>query len=613
MRDCGGSPLHKRSGIVLGALLAVGCNFAPHYDRPQTRASAVYKEAVPTGQPGAGQPEGQGWKLAEPRDAAIRNNWWEAYDDRELNDLEARVAISNQTIVAAEASYRAAHALALEAQAQLFPTLSLAPTATRQKTSAGVAGVGGGIAPGSAAGGTPTTGTAPSGTITSSIPTGVETSPHNIFTLPLEASYQLDLWGSIRNTVAENRYAAQASAAQLANALLSTQSTLAQDYFQLRVADEQRRILETTVADYQASLNLVRTLVASGLDSEADMAQAETQLDSAMASATDVGVARAQYEHAIAVLIGVPPADFSIPYKHFAEALPTIPVGVPSELLERRPDIAAAERQVAESNAQIGVARAAFFPSLTLSASGGYESTAVSNLFSAPNRFWSVGSSLSQILFDAGQRRAAVAQARALNDNQVATYRQTVLSAFQSVEDNLAALRILSTELGQAHQATVAAKRAVQLVVVLFRNGIDSYVNVVTAQNAFLSARETELQIQLRQLTASVMLINDLGGGWATSQMDQTERMAMHPPGAGKEAQVPAENGGAAVPNPPPMPLGEIKPDDIIKLNDEMMGPAPPPNGPAPPPNGPAPPPSGPVPPPNGPAPPLDTGGSQRP
>ncbi len=547
-----------------------GCNFAPRYDPPKVDPTPVFKEAAPGGD------AGQGWKIAEPRDAAIRSNWWEVYGDPQLDDLEARVAISNQTIVAAEASYRAAHALVLEAQAQLFPTLTLAPGVTREKSSGALAGIGGGVSTGTAAAGTTTGGatTVPAaGTGTSTTGSqSISTSPHNIFTFPLEASYQIDLWGSIRNTVAENRYAAQASAAQLANACLSTQSTLAQDYFQLRVADEQRRILETTVADYQASLHLVRTLVDSGVDSEADIATAETQLESAMASATDVGVARAQYEHAIAVLIGVAPAQFSIPYKRLNQQLPAIPVGVPSDLLERRPDIAAAERQVAESNAQIGVARAAFFPSLTLSASGGYESTALSSLFNAPNLFWSAGPSLAQILFDGGARRAVVAQARALNDNQVATYRQTVLSAFQSVEDNLAALRILSTEVSQAHKATVSAKRAVELTVVLYRNGVDSYVNVIIAQNAFLAARETELGVELRQLTASVSLINDLGGGWATSQFDQTQRMAMHPADAGKAPEVPAANSAPAVPNPPAMPSGEIQPDDFIKQNDDATG-----------------------------------------
>ncbi len=554
----------RRSSLLCGFAAAAGvlslggCNFAPRYDPPQTEPSAVFKEAVPGGDAAA-----QGWKIAQPRDAAIRSNWWEMYEDPQLNDLEARVAISNQTIVAAEASYRAAYALVQAAQAQLFPTLSLVPSVTRAKSSAELAQIGSGGASTGAAATTATTGVAQ----------GASTGTHNIFAFPLEASYQVDLWGSIRNTVAGNRFSAQSSAAQLANALLSTQSTLAQDYFQLRVADEQRRILDVTVADYRQSLHLVRTLVENGVDSEADIASAESQLESAMASATDVGVARAQYEHAIAVLIGVPPAKFSIPYKRLNQPLPIIPVGVPSDLLERRPDIASAERQVAATNAQIGVARAAFFPSLTLSASGGYQSTALSNLFSLPNRFWSAGPSLAQVLFDGGARRAAVAQARALNESQTATYRQTVLSAFQSVEDELAALRILSTELGQAHKATLAAKRAVELTVMLFRNGVDSYVNVITAQNAFLAARETELAVQFKQLSASVSLINDLGGGWGAARLPETERMAQHPPDAGKAPAVPAENAGPSVPNPPPMPIGEIQPDDIIKQNDEATGP----------------------------------------
>jgi len=552
----------KRSGLLCGLAAGAavsgmgGCNFAPRYDPPKTEPTPVFKEAVPGADAAA-----QGWRIAEPRDAAIRSNWWETYGDPQLNDLEARVAISNQTIVAAEASYRAAYALVQEAQAQLFPTLSLAPGMTRAKSSAALSGISGASTAGAAA------------SSTAGASQNSSAGTHNIFEFPLEASYQVDLWGSIRNTVAENRFSAQASAAQLANAVLSTQSTLAQDYFQLRVADEQRRILEITVADYEQSLHLVRTLVESGVNSEADIASAESQLESAMASATDVGVARAQYEHAIAVLIGVPPATFSIPYKRLSQPLPVIPVGVPSDLLERRPDIASAERQVAATNAQIGVARAAFFPSLTLSASGGYESTALSNLFSVPNLFWSVGPSLAQVLFDGGARRAAVAQARALNESQVATYRQTVLSAFQSVEDELAALRILSTELGQAHKATIAAKRAVELTVVLFRNGVDSYVNVITAQNAFLAAREVELAVQLKQLSASVSLINDLGGGWGASQLGQTEQMARHPPDAGAAPVVPAINAGPAAPNPPPMPPGEIQPDDFIKQNDAVTEP----------------------------------------
>jgi NodT family efflux transporter outer membrane factor (OMF) lipoprotein len=547
-----------------GALsILAACNFAPHYERPKTQAIDTYKEAVPDGDAAA-----QGWKIAAPRDAEIRAQWWEMFDDPKLDALEERVAISNQNIIAAEANYRAAYALMLEAQAQLFPTFNLAPTVTREKTSAALAGIGGGSI-GTSTGTTTTTGT----TTGSTPPQSSVTAPHNIFTLPLEASYQIDLWGSIRNTVAANRFSAQASAATLANALLSTQSTLAQDYFQLRVADEQRRILDTTVADYAAVLAMTRTLFEQGLDSDEDVAAAETQLDTAIAQATDVGVARAEFEHAIAVLIGVPPGKFSIPYERFNQSLPIVPVSVPSDLLERRPDIAAAERQVAQTNAQIGVARAAYFPTLSLSAAIGYESTALSKLIEAPNMFWSAGPALTQNVFDGGERRAAVLEARAQYDAQAATYRQTVLSAFQSVEDQLSSLHILSQELVQERQAMLAAKHTVELSLVRYRNGVDSYVNLIIAENAFLSARETELQVRLRQLTSSVTLINDLGGGWTTSQLGETERMAKHPKDPGKEPLIPADSAGPPTPNPPSMPAGEIEPDDFIKMNNEAVGP----------------------------------------
>jgi NodT family efflux transporter outer membrane factor (OMF) lipoprotein len=544
---------------ILGA-----CNFAPHYERPKTQPTDTYKEAVPGGDAAA-----QGWRIAEPRDAEIRAQWWEMFDDPKLNALEERVAISNQSIIAAEANYRAAYALVLEAQAQLFPTFNLAPSATREKTSAALAGIGGGSI-GTTTGTTTATGT----TSGSTPPQSTTTAPHNIFTLPLEASYQIDLWGGIRNTIAANRFSAQASAATLANALLSTQSTLAQDYFQLRVADEQRRILDTTVADYRAVLAMTRTLFEQGLDSDEDVAAAETQLDTAIAQATDVGVARAEFEHAIAVLIGVPPGKFSIPYEHFNQSLPVVPVSVPSDLLERRPDIAAAERQVAQTNAQIGVARAAYFPTLSLSAAIGYESTALSKLIEAPNLFWSAGPTLTQNLFDGGERRAAVLQARAQNEAQAATYRQTVLSAFQSVEDQLSSLRILSEELVQQQRAMLAAKHTVELSLVRYHNGVDSYVNLITAENTFLAARETELQVRLRQLTSSVSLINDLGGGWAASRLGATERMAKHPPDQGKQPMIPSDNAGPPTPNPPGMPPGEIEPDDFIKLNNEAVGPS---------------------------------------
>jgi NodT family efflux transporter outer membrane factor (OMF) lipoprotein len=562
-----------RALAALAVLLASGCNFAPHYAPPPSSPPPTFKEAVP-----GGDEASQGWKIAEPSDAVLRNAWWEMFNDPQLNELEARVAVANQNIIAAEANYRAAHALVLEAQAQLFPTFTLDPSVTREKSSAALAAYGGGVTSGATTttggGTTITTGGTTTTSTAGGVPSSSSTSPHNIFTLPLEASYQIDLWGSVRNTIAENRYSAQASAATLANTLLSTQATLAEDYFQLRVADEQRRILEATVADDRTSLQLVRTLVSNGVDSEADVATAESALESAEAAATDAGVARAQYEHAIAVLVGVPPGQFTIAYQRLRQPLPVIPVGLPSQLLERRPDIAAAERQVAASNAQIGVARAAFFPQLTLSAAAGWESTALGNLFNAPNRFWSVGPSVSQLLFDGGAHRAALLQARAQNEGEVASYRQTVLSAFQSVEDNLAALRIYSTELRQAHAATLAAKRAVELTVVLFRNGLDSYVNLITVQNAFLNARESELQVQLRQLVASVTLINDLGGGWSAAQRPDDERLALRAAAGSVPGAAPSANAGSAA-NPPPIPLRDITPDEIIRLNNDVMGPDP--------------------------------------
>jgi NodT family efflux transporter outer membrane factor (OMF) lipoprotein len=451
-----------------------------------------------------------------------------------------------------------------QAEAAFFPTVSLDPSVTRSRSSAsletiGAVGPAGSTTTGASttATGTTATGTTATGTTGT---TGGSVTPHTIYSLPVEASYQVDLWGSVRNNVAQNRYNAQASAAQLANTLLSTQTTLAQDYFQLRIADEERRVLDNTLEDFRAN----------GLDSDEDLAQAQTQLQSAMAQATDLGVTRATFEHAIAVLIGVPPSSFSLPYVRFSQTLPPIPLdGVPADLIERRPDIAAAERQVAATNAAIGVARAAYFPTLTLSGSAGFESTVLSQLLKWPNRFWSLGPDLAQVLFDGGARRAATAQARAQNDQAAANYRQTVLSALQSVEDNLASLRILTRELGQQHEAALAAQRAVELSVVRFRNGVDSYVNVITAQNAFLTARENEVQVQLRQLTASVNLINNLGGGWSRAQWGESQKLARK--GPGEPAKLP-DGTGTGIANPPPLPEHEIRPEEILKRNQEAMG-----------------------------------------
>ncbi len=535
------------------ALLAVaGCNLAPHYKRPESDLPGQFKEAVP-----GDANETVGWKIAEPKDATLRGNWWELYQDPQLNALEERVAISNQTVAAAEANYRAAHALVAEARAAYFPTVSLAPAVTRSRSS-------------SSSGSSNNTSTSGSTTSSGSSSGGSAGKTQTLYSLPLDASYQVDLWGRIRNMTAQSTFSAQASAADVATALLSTQNLLAQDYFQLRAVDEQRRILDSTLADFQASLHLVDALYRNGLASDEDVAEADNQLDSAQAQATDLGVIRGQLEHAIAVLIGVTPSHFSLAVLPFNPAQPVVPVSLPADLLERRPDIASAERQVAAANAGVGIARTAYFPSLSLDAVIGYQSNnGLAQLFDWPNRFWSVGPSMVQTLFEGGARRAATAQAWAAYDEAVANYRQAVLTAFQSVEDNLTSLSILAAEEKQQHQAVVAAQREVALSTARYKLGLDSYINVITAQNTFLTNRETELQIQLRRITASLNLINNLGGGWDTSQWSQTGKMAMHRPAAGKKTAAPAAPLG--VPNPPPLPNSAYQPEDLLKQDEANM------------------------------------------
>jgi NodT family efflux transporter outer membrane factor (OMF) lipoprotein len=542
----------------VGVALALGgCDLAPRYKAPSAETGGSFKEAV-IAESGANQ----GWKLAEPRDTEWRGRWWMAYGDRQLNELEEWVAISNQTIAAAEANYRAARALANEARASLFPSVGLDPSVIRSRSSAATVSSGSGSSGGASSGGT------------GSSSGGGGTGPRTYFTLPVEASYEIDLWGSVRNAYAQASHAAEASASQVATAILSTQATLAQDYFSLRAADEQRRILDTTLADYEASLHLVRALYNNGLASEEDMAEADTQLDSAEAQATDLGIARSQLEHAIAVLIGVPPSKFSLAVEPFRTRVPVIPVGLPSDLLERRPDVSATEREVAAANAEIGVARAAFFPTLTISGTFGAESTNLTHLLDWPNRFWSIGPTLAQSLFEGGLRQAATAQAWAAYDQAVANYRQTVLAACQSVEDDLSGLRILSKEVGQQHKATVAAEHSVQLSVVRYQNGLDSYVNVITAQNTFLSNRLAELQVELRRLTSSIALVNNLGGGWSTEQLKATEDQAQKHAAGRSIAEAPAEN-AVSVPNPPPLPAATKNPEDLLKQDEQSIAPQP--------------------------------------
>jgi NodT family efflux transporter outer membrane factor (OMF) lipoprotein len=531
--------------LMGAAVLALpGCNLAPRYQLPALPAPGTFKEAVPGPANAA-----QGWKAADPKDTALRSDWWRLFQDPELDALESRVAISNQTVVAAEANYRAAHALVDEARAGLFPTITADPSIVRSRASPAAGNNS------NAAGGS-----------------GGATGTRTLYTAPLEASYEVDLWGKVRNTIAQSKANEQAGAADVATALLSTRIQLAQDYFQLREVDEQRRILDATLADYEASMHLVDALYRDGLASDEDVAEAETQLDSAEAQATDLGVARAQYEHALAVLVGVPPAQFSLAVRRFSPQLPVVPLALPSDLVERRPDIAAGERQVAAANAAIGIARAAYFPALTLGASAGYEGTGLSHLFEWPYRFWSVGPGAAETLFAGGALRAASAEARARYDSTVATYRETVLTAFQAVEDNLASLRILTKEEAQQRRATAAARRGVGLSIARYKLGLDSYVNVITAQDTFLANREAELQVQLRRIAASINLIGNLGGGWDTSQWRSTEQSATNPPQTGMPG--PSSPGaGPGVSNPPPDPEQLKEAGDLLQLDDADTAP----------------------------------------
>jgi NodT family efflux transporter outer membrane factor (OMF) lipoprotein len=498
--------------LLLTALPWSGCNLAPKYDHPPTTPVAqttAFKEA--TVAPGA---TAVGWKPAQPQDDRIRMKWWELYGDPTLSALEERVAVSNQTLLAAEANYRLARAMVVAARSQLYPTATLGPSFQRQRTSTTTAR----SSSGTAAGGS-TAGTSGSGP-----------NPYNTFTVPVDASYEVDLWDRVRNTLRAAAATAQASAADVATALLSTQAQLAQDYFELRALDTERQLFADAIAADRKALALTRTLFSTGIDSDEDVANAETQLATVTAQATDVGVARAQYEHALAVLLGQSPSEFSLPAAPFSPQPPPVPLGLPSELLQRRPDIAAAERQVASANANIGVARAAYFPSLTLSASAGFSSSSLSQLFNWPSRIWSFGPQLSGTIFDVGGLRAVTEEAQATYDQTVANYRQTVLAGFQAVEDNLSALRILGTEAVQQREAVAAADHYLKLALTRYQTGIDSYLNVTTAQTALLTNRQTELQIQLRQMTASVNLIVALGGGWDASQLPTMKQMIQRPP-----------------------------------------------------------------------------------
>jgi NodT family efflux transporter outer membrane factor (OMF) lipoprotein len=525
--------------IAAAVIVFSSCNPAPKYAKPPVNPPQAFKESAP------GQfKEGPGWKVAQPGDDKLRGKWWEMYNDPVLNSLEEQVQISNQTVVQAEANFRGARALVVSARSALFPTLGASPSYTNSRFSATTRTAV--VTPGSSV----PSGTPPSGGGSATASGTGTTNVVNSFSLPFEVTYTVDLWHRVRNQIAANAFLAQASAADVATAQLSTHAALAEDYFEVRALDAQEGILQDTLKNFRDSLNLTLTLFNAGIDSDEDVAQARTQLDTATAEATDIGVARSQFEHAIATLMGKPAAEFSLAVAPFVPNPPEVPVAVPSVLLERRPDIAAAERQVAAANADIGIARAAYYPNLTLSATGGLQTSHFTDWFTWPSRFWSVGPTLSQTLLDFGARRGANEQANANYDAAVANYRQTVLSDFQSVEDQLSALRIYAQEVAQYETAIGSSAHFLDLSMTRFRTGVDSYLNVITAQNAVLNNRETQVATQLKQMTASVSLIMALGGGWDNSQLPQMKDL-LAKPGKWSPDGTPIPAGQVAPANPP--------------------------------------------------------------
>ena len=488
------------SGIAALLFAALqGCTVGPHYHPPTDLAPPAYKEtpsaaaarpATPAPTPSDPTLGGLGeWKVAEPKDASLRGKWWEMYNDPELNTLEEQLNLDNQTIRQSFENFMAARAIIQQAHAQYFPTVSVAPGGTRQHGSSNL-----------------------SNTTGSNTTFGGTTS--YLLELPADASWQPDLWGRIRNTVRQARANAQVSEADLENQRLTEQASLAIYFFELRGQDALQQILDQTIAADQKALDVTRAAFETGVSNQLALVQAQNTLDSAQSVAANLGVNRALYEHAIATLIGKPASQFTLPVRSALITPPPVPVGLPSELLERRPDIAAAERTLAAANAQIGIAYAAYYPNLTLSAAGGFESSSWTHLLDWPSRFWSIGPTLSETIFDAGLRRATIHQDVAVYNADLAGYRQTVLNAIQQVEDALATLRILSTQIQLQHRAVESADQALKLEMARYQSGIDPYIDVVTEQNNLLSAQQTMAQIEIQRTTASVQLIEALGGGW---------------------------------------------------------------------------------------------------
>lgn len=466
---------------VLAAVALASCAVGPDYVRPTASVPESFKEMT-------------GWKVAEPSDEIVRGRWWEIYNDPDLNALEEQVIISNQNIAIAEAQFRQALAQIGMDRASFFPNIAAAPSAIRSLRSSSLSA-----------------GSTPAGTTT-------------LYSAPLTLStWELDVWGRIRRIVEADRANAQASAADLENARLSAHASLAQNYFTLRTSDRMKQLLDATVANYEKSLQLTKNQYEAGIVSRGDVLQAETQLKIARAQAIDLGVQRAQAEHAIAVLIGKPASNFSISVSPLNAVPPPVPAGVPSQLLERRPDIAGAERRVAAANAQIGVARAAFFPTVTLTGAMGYQSNLTSNWLTWPSHYWSFGPTVAQPLFDGGFRFAQSDKAWAAYDQSVAAYRQTVLAAFQDVEDNLSSLRILEQEADAQDDAVKTARKSVEFAINQYKQGTVNYLTVVVLQAAALAAEKTAVTIMNSRMAASVGLIKAVGGGWDASELSSAE------------------------------------------------------------------------------------------
>jgi NodT family efflux transporter outer membrane factor (OMF) lipoprotein len=492
-------PFPQWSALPIAALCAVlpGCDVGPRYLSPATTAPQVYKES-----PAQIEEAGE-WTVAKPQDATLRGKWWEIYSDPELNALEDQLNIDNQNIRQAFENFMQARALVREARSKYFPTVGVGGSYTRSQTSSNV------------------------GSASSTGSPGGQQS--QVFAFPADVSWEPDLWGRVRNTAHASQYTAQLTAADLESERLTEQASLAEYFFEIRGQDALQQIFDDTVEADKKGLESEQARYNNGVDDQISLVEAQTTLHVAQSAAINIKIARAQYEHAIATLIGKPASTISVPVLPRTSAPPPIPVGLPSQLLERRPDIAAAERNMAAANAQIRVADAAYYPALTLSATGGVESSAIKHILDWPSRFWSVGPSISESVYDGGLRRATVNQYIATYNANVAAYRQSVLTAFQQVEDSLAEVRLLSDQIRRQQEAVDSSQRFLRLELGRYRTGIDSYLDVVIAQTTLLSNQQALANLQVQEMTASVQLIESLGGGWDRSQLPTPAQVTENP------------------------------------------------------------------------------------